>query len=201
MPAGVWARTVTALSFRVPHGRFALAAPLVSAAKWFALWAAVQGALGWGRQTRFGAGLIGATVPLLALEAWLTMRRHWRARLLDTLAFAVPLGALLSLGAVAPGSCCFCDHSPWAKALRNVELIADFLYFSAYATLPAFALLLVLWPRSRSAKEWAAYTRTTAAALLAILSCTVVFAAFLEVLTGQFDQIERWSSEWRAGVR
>jgi hypothetical protein len=188
MPAALWARTVAAAKFRVPSGRFGLAAPLVSAAKWLVLWAAVEVALGWGRHTRFGAGLLGATVPLLVVEAWLTTRRHWRVRLFDTLAFAVPLGAWLSFW-VALSNLYYSEQGPWERALDNLEFIAEFLYFSAYATLPAFALLVVLWRPSRSGREHGAYRRTTAAALLAILSCTVVFAAFLATLLGQFDDI------------
>jgi heme A synthase len=184
----------------VPSGRFGLAAPFVSAAKWLVLWAAVEVALEWGHRTRFGAGLLGATVPLLVVEAWLTMRRRWRVRLLDTLAFAVPLGAFLALAAVVPSSCCFCDHSPWAKTLRNLEFIAEFLYFSAYATLPAFALLVVLWRRSRSGRERAAYSRTTVTALLAMLSCAVVFAAGLRVMTCQFDDIDTFVPERPGGA-
>lgn len=188
MLAALWARTLAAAKFRAPSGRFGLAAPLVSAAKWLVLWAAVKAALSWGWHTRFGAGLMGAAVPLLAVEAWFTTRRHWRTRLFDTLGFAVPLGAWLSLWA-ALSHLYYSEQGPWERALDNLRFIAEFLYLSAYATLPAFALLIVLWRRSLSRRERAAYRRTTAAALLAILSCTVVFAAFLAALLGQCDDI------------
>jgi hypothetical protein len=185
----------------MPGGRFGLATPLLSAAKWLALWAAVEVALGWGRHTRFGAGLLGATVPLLALEAWLTTRRHWRVRLFDTLAFAVPLGAFLSLGAALSALCWGCGSTAWQKVLDNLDFVADFLYFSAYASLPAFALLVGLWRRSRPGREGAAYRRATVAALLAVLSCAVVIAAGLRVMTYQFDEIDRYEAERGARVR
>jgi len=200
MAAELWARTVAAAKFRVPGGRFGLARPVASAAKWLVLWAAVEAALMWGRHTRFGAGLLGATVPLLVAEAWLTTRRHWCVRLLDTLAFAVPLGALLSIGA-AFSSLSLYYPSVWEKTQGLLEFIADFLYFSAYATLPAFALLVGLWRRSRSRRERAAYSRTTVAALLAMLSCAVVFAAGLRVMTCQFDDIDTLVPDRPPGVR
>lgn len=126
--------------------------------------------------------MLGATVPLLVAEAWLTARRYWRVRLLNTLAFAAPLGAQLSFGA-AYSFLSFHHTSVQEKELANLEFMADFLYFSAYATLPVFALLVLVWRRSRSARESAAYASTTGTALLATLSYAVVFAGFLHVLT------------------
>ena len=186
MPRRVLASVVAAMRFRIPSWGFVLTAPLVSVTKWLLLWAAVEVSLSLGRHTRFGPGLLGATIPLLVLEAWVTARRHWRIRLLHTLGFAVPAGTLVSFLSALPGSCCMCDQSPWGRMLRNVEFLGDFLYFDAFATLPAFALLVVLRRRSPSSAEDAAYRRTTLSALLATLSATFAFGGTIHALKSQF---------------
>jgi hypothetical protein len=178
----VLARANAGFRFRVPSWRVAPAASAFAIAKWLVLWAAVEVALSLGRFTPFGTGLLGAVIPLLVLEAWLTTWRHWRARLFDTLAFAVPAGGLLSLFSVMPGSCCFCDQSPWARTQRNLEFVGDFLYFNALATLPALALLVVLRRRSSSPAEDAAYRQATFSALLSTLCSAAAFGGLFHAI-------------------
>jgi hypothetical protein len=88
----------------------------------------------------------------------------------------------------------------WENVLANLEFISDCLYFSAYATLPVFALLVVLWQHSPSPTQRAAYTRTTVSSLLATLSCAVVFAGFLHVITYLVDDIDTGAPEPGADI-
>jgi hypothetical protein len=72
---------------------------------------------------------------------------------INTLGFAVPSYSLLALSSVLTGACCFCDHSPWAKAFRNHERVGHFFYFNATATLPAFARIVVLGDNQRRPRK------------------------------------------------
>ena len=188
------ARAIASFSFRVPSWRFVLTAFAIPIAKWLLLWAAADAALSVGRYTPFGPGVLGAIIPLLALEAWVTTRRHWRTRLFHTLGFAVPAVALVSLFSAFPGSCCFCDQRPWARTLRTVDFLGDGLYFSALATLPAFALLIALRRRSSSSREDSAYTRTTVSALLATLCAAVSFGGTLHAVRSEFPNMDHIAS-------
>jgi hypothetical protein len=173
---------VAATRFRVPSWGPLLSGLLVPAIKWLLLWGAALTALSLGPRTPLGSGLLGATVPLLVLEALSETRRRWRKRLLDTLGFAAPTCTLLVLWSVWPGSCCFCDQSPGARQLRNVEFVSDFLYFNALSVVPVFALFVVLRRRSAPVAEQTAYAQTAASALLATLSATVAFGGFIHLL-------------------
>ena len=168
-----------ARGLRVPS---VLRATVLAAAKWFVIGIAVEASLAFGRRTALGLGLLGATVPLLLLEAWIAARRRWRARLLHTLSAAVPAFSLLTLVAVTPGSCCMCDQSPWARALRDYEFVGNFLYCNALATLPVFALLAALRRESAPPAERRAYAAAMQSALLAMLLSTVAFGGVIYLL-------------------
>jgi hypothetical protein len=155
------------------------------------LWAVVEFAVGYGRHTRFGPGLVGAIFPLLVLEAWVAKPQRWRIRFFHLAQVAVPTCLLLVLNSVTLGSCCICDHSPWARTLRVVEFIYGIFRGGALATLPGFALLVALRPRLSSSAERKAYVRTTQVAVLAVLLVAVMYGSFLWAEQRQFPYVQQ----------
>jgi hypothetical protein len=121
---------------------------------------------------------------LLVIEALLTARRRWRARVFDTLRFFVPLNSFLVLFSVMPGSCCFCDQRPSARVFRSMEFFGDFFYCNAIATIPAFALLVALGRPSASSIERGAHAQAVRSIVLATLLVTAS-------LGGSFTLLER----------
>ena len=164
---------------RSPRLAAVISAVLSPAMNCLFIWFAIEASLALGRRTALGPGLLGATVPLLVLEAWVTARRHWRARLFCTLGVAVPMFSLLTFLTVFPSSCCMRDQSPSARALRDVEFIWDFVHCDALATLPVFALLAVLRRRSAPPAERRAYAVATQSGMLAVLLGAVTFGGLI----------------------
>lgn len=153
---------------RLPSPRLLLVS-LGAALAWGLLWYAPDVLIYWGRKTCLGPGLVGMVFPLLGLEAWTLGRRHWRPRLLHSVSFAVPWCNLLVLGSLIPGSCCFCDNRPWARALRNVEFLADVLYGCSIATVPALVILIAFGPSQASSPHRTAHRQATQSTTLTVL--------------------------------
>ena len=180
-------RVVEGARFRVPSRRGALRA-LVSGLKWLCIYGVFDAALALGRHTPFGVGLTGlALVPLFVAEAWVSARSRWPTRLLQMLGFALPMFTHCAFWSVVPATCCFCDHSFWAKMLRNLEWVSDFLYLNAVATLPAYVVLILLRRTAAPPAERDAYVRATFTGVLASLSVMLPFVAVFFVLKSELS--------------
>jgi hypothetical protein len=178
------ARLQGVLRFRGPSEGWARRWLLICV-NWIVLYAAVE--LSWFHcRLAIRPWLFGATVLLLVAEAWISTRRRWRTHLLRTIAFAIPTYNLLTLFETVLGSCCFCDQSLGARAWRITDAIGDSAYSNAAATLPAFALLAILWRRAPAPAESRAHTLATISGLLAALSVFVVLAAMICALDASF---------------
>jgi hypothetical protein len=166
------------LHFRIPSRRrpVELAAGILA---WVALLLVAHAAAHWGPVTVLGPGLVGAVTLPLPFEAWLCAGRRWRLRVCHTLQFAIPSLNLLALASLVPSTCCFCDDSPGAKALRIAELTWSGAHYQAVALLPAFAVLLALRPPSSSSANRVAHARATFVAV----SSTLLVAVFLISVT------------------
>lgn len=164
---------------RVPAVR-SLLALLGGLAKWVTFAWITTLLASWGQHTSLGAGLVGVVFPLLVVEAMVSARKRWRTRAMATTQAAVPTCSLVILTQLTPGSCCFCDQRPWARALRAIEFLADVLYAYAIATVPALMLVLMIGLLVASSAERAASVRALQLTLLAtLLTATWLHAAVI----------------------
>jgi hypothetical protein len=142
-----------------------------------------------GRRTSVGTGLVGLVFPLLVVEAWISARSRWRLRLARTVAFSMPACTVAIFASSMPGSCCFCDHSPEAKMLRNLDRIADYFLLNSTAVAPAFLVLALSLRRQATTQEKAAFQAAFTPILLSQFSMLLPFGAVFWYLLayGPFD--------------
>ena len=171
---------------------------LRSSASWLLVWVllgfAALALFELGSRTPFGYALLCGVFPLLALEASWVARRRFRARLARSVAFVTPGGSLLAFGELLPDSCCFCGHSPAARALRILESFASFTFVVATLSFAALTCLGALLWSAATRRETAEIRASLISVALSVLCLGALLAFMSELIEGPLVQARvEWS--------
>lgn len=155
------------------HGVRSLAKFLLQVAKWCALFAVADALAEFGHWAPLGPALLGAVALLLAFEAWLSARSHFRTRLLHTLSFAIP-GVMWRLFGWFLRNVGGYYESPAAKGFAVLEAVAEYFYYTVAALLPSLLLLVLAFRSTAPRRERTAYLVTSTSAVLATLNIALL---------------------------